>query len=90
MKVIFSLLSIVGVAFGAGALHNFLPNFLYPPVQGGAGTRNPSACLFNGPTDAQTLRGQNFIENFATGSCLTLKKNGANNLPIEMGICTWK
>jgi hypothetical protein len=87
------LLALANPTLGAGALHNFLPTLLYPP-----GTmRNPSACSFNGPQDIPSLRGQNFIENYGTGSCFTTKRsssppnNGNNgNLAIEMGVCSWK
>lgn len=70
----------------AGVLDNFLPAMLYP-VQGG--TKNPNACAFNGPQDTPTLRGQNFLENFGTRSCLTFRRSQPK-LPVNMGVCSWK
>jgi len=51
---------------------------------------NPGACAFNGPQDAPTLRGENFIENYGTNKCLVLKKYAPNRNPIVLQQCTWQ
>ncbi|CAL8109344.1 unnamed protein product [Orchesella dallaii] len=51
---------------------------------------NPGACSFNGPQDAPTLRGENFIENYGTNNCLSLKKYAPNRNPIVLQSCSWQ
>jgi len=78
MKSIVIFLGLVQLVFGQRIFP--FPGFM----------TNPGACSFNGPQDGPTLRGENFVENYGTNSCLSLKKYAPNRNPIVLQQCTWQ